>query len=100
MKRTDEKLTDGQRAGLYPMFFLTLLIGMAVGLYLPQSASGQEKQQEKSSEFCAKCAGLKTAGTTVHFTDTVKEAQKYAKEHGKLVFMLHVSGNFDKEEFT
>jgi hypothetical protein len=56
--------------------------------------------QDKPDEFCPKCAGLKSVGTTVHFAETPKQAQRLAKQHGKLVFLLHVSGNFGKEEFT
>jgi hypothetical protein len=77
-----------------------IFLSFLIGLLIASQVTAQETSQEKPAEFCAKCAGLKTAGTTVHFTDTIKDAQKYAKEHGKLVFMLHVSGNFDKEEFT
>lgn len=56
--------------------------------------------EDKVGGYCPKCAGLKSVGTTVHFAETPKQAQSLAKQHGKLVFLLHVSGNFGKEEFT
>jgi hypothetical protein len=39
-------------------------------------------------------------GTTVDFVDTPSEAAKIAKKKEKLVFVLHVSGNFEDPRFT
>jgi hypothetical protein len=39
-------------------------------------------------------------GTTVEFVDSPKEAAHLAKKDGKLVFVLHVSGNFEDPRFT
>jgi hypothetical protein len=39
-------------------------------------------------------------GTTVEFVPTPKEAAEIAKKEEKLVFVLHVSGNFETPEFT
>jgi hypothetical protein len=39
-------------------------------------------------------------GTTVDFVDTPSEAAKLAKKGEKLVFVLHVSGNFEDPRFT
>jgi hypothetical protein len=39
-------------------------------------------------------------GTTVEFFDTPNEAAKVAKKDQKLVFVLHVSGNFEDPRFT
>jgi len=39
-------------------------------------------------------------GTTVEFLDTPQAAAKQAKKEGKLVFVLHVSGNFEDPRFT
>jgi hypothetical protein len=39
-------------------------------------------------------------GTQVHFVDTPAEAAKIAKKEQKLVFVLHVSGNFEDPRFT
>lgn len=71
-----------------------VFLSVALATTSPANAEG------KKDDFCPKCAGLKSVGTTVHFADTPRQAQELAKQHGKLVFLLHVSGNFDKEEFT
>jgi len=39
-------------------------------------------------------------GTTVEFVDSPAEAARLAKKQGKLVFVLHVSGNFEDPRFT
>lgn len=39
-------------------------------------------------------------GTAVDFFDTPAQAVKQAKKDGKLVFVLHVSGNFEDPRFT
>jgi hypothetical protein len=39
-------------------------------------------------------------GTTIDFVDTPKEAAAQAKKEEKLVFILHVSGNFEDPRFT
>ena len=39
-------------------------------------------------------------GTHVEFFDTPSEAAKVAKKEQKLVFVLHVSGNFEDPRFT
>ena len=39
-------------------------------------------------------------GTKVEFLDTPKEAATLAKKQEKLVFVLHVSGNFEDPRFT
>lgn len=39
-------------------------------------------------------------GTTIDFVDTPKEAAIEAKKLEKLVFILHVSGNFEDPRFT
>jgi hypothetical protein len=39
-------------------------------------------------------------GTTIDFLDSPKEAAVQAKKEGKLVFVLHVSGNFEDPRFT
>ena len=41
-----------------------------------------------------------THGTKVEFVDTPKEAAALAKKQEKLVFVLHVSGNFEDPRFT
>lgn len=39
-------------------------------------------------------------GTTIEFVDTPTDAAKQAKKEEKLVFVLHVSGNFEDPRFT
>jgi hypothetical protein len=39
-------------------------------------------------------------GTTVEFVDSPTKAAEIAKKEGKLVFVLHVSGNFEDPRFT
>jgi hypothetical protein len=39
-------------------------------------------------------------GTRVDFVDTPSQAAKIAKKEEKLVFVLHVSGNFEDPRFT
>jgi hypothetical protein len=39
-------------------------------------------------------------GTRITFVDTPSEAAKIAKKEQKLVFVLHVSGNFEDPRFT
>ncbi len=44
--------------------------------------------------------GCSSHGTRVEFYDTPSEAAKIAKKEQKLVFVLHVSGNFEDPRFT
>jgi len=39
-------------------------------------------------------------GTSIQFLDTPQEASQEAKKDGRLVLVLHVSGHFEKPEFT
>jgi hypothetical protein len=39
-------------------------------------------------------------GTQIDFLASPTEAAKQAKKEGKLVFILHVSGNFEDSKFT
>jgi len=39
-------------------------------------------------------------GTSVEFAESPQEAAKQAKKEQKLVFVLHVSGNFEDPRFT
>jgi hypothetical protein len=39
-------------------------------------------------------------GTRVEFVDTPREAAALARKQEKLVFVLHVSGNFEDPRFT
>ena len=61
-----------------------LVFGIAVIFGSP--ASGEET-----------CEGH---GTSVNFFDSPATAAKHAREDEKLVFVLHVSGNFETPDFT
>jgi hypothetical protein len=46
------------------------------------------------------CSATGDYGTTVHFVDTPKIAAEQAAKEEKLVFVLHVSGDFEDPRFT
>ena len=54
--------------------------------------------QERAPK-CGDC-GTETYGTTVVWAGTPAEAAKRALEEKKLVFVLHVSGNFEDPGLT
>ena len=43
---------------------------------------------------------LRTLGTALEWAETPDQALQLAREQGKLVFLIQVSGNFAREEFT
>jgi hypothetical protein len=45
-------------------------------------------------------AGCGSFGTSVQFVDTPSAAAQQARKEQKLVFVLHVSGNFEDPRFT
>jgi hypothetical protein len=47
-----------------------------------------------------KAAPSGSCGTSIDFYDTPKEAARQAEKEEKLVFVLHVSGNFEDPRFT
>jgi hypothetical protein len=57
-----------------------------------QPAPPPEKAEKTEGATC-------TFGTSIEFADTPSEAAKLAKKEGKLVFVLHVSGNFEDPRF-
>ena len=72
------------------------LFGTALGFGLAAlpglAQAGPDKQ--KSEGTCG------SFGTTVEFVDTPSAAARQAKKEQKLVFVLHVSGNFEDPRFT
>jgi hypothetical protein len=72
------------------------LFGTALGLGLAALAglaqAGPDKQKAEGT-----CGSF---GTTVEFVDTPSAAARQAKKEQKLVFVLHVSGNFEDPRFT
>jgi len=47
-----------------------------------------------------KASSCSSHGTTIDFHDTPGQAATKAKKDGKLVLLLHVSGNFEDPRFT
>ena len=72
-----------------------LNLAAVVGLALAVPAVGG-KPDAKPAEG-ATCGSY---GTTIEFLDSPKEAAAQAKKEKKLVFVLHVSGNFEDPRFT
>lgn len=70
---------------------LGLLVGTA-------AAFGKPESPPKDKERTAACAG--DFGTTIDFMHSPAEAAKWARQEGKLVFVLHVSGHFEDPRFT
>jgi hypothetical protein len=54
--------------------------------------------KEKIKELDAQCSG--DFGTSIHFLKTPSDAAKQALKEEKLVFVLHVSGEFEDPDFT
>ena len=72
---------------------VTTAAGLCLALLLAQAArAGEPAKKEKDADSCH--------GTKVEFVDTPKEAAEIAKKEQKLVFVLHVSGNFEDPRFT
>jgi hypothetical protein len=69
---------------------------LAAGLCLALTA-GLLWAADSSKEDKPSCSNH---GTTIDFLDTPKEAATQAKKEKKLVFVLHVSGNFEDPRFT
>jgi hypothetical protein len=74
-------------------------LAAVVGLALAVPAVGG-KPGAKPADKAAEGATCGSYGTTIEFVDTPKEAAVQAKKENKLVFVLHVSGNFEDPRFT
>jgi hypothetical protein len=61
---------------------------------LPAQPAPPKKVEKTEGATCG------AFGTTVEFADSPSEAAKQAKKEEKLVFVLHVSGNFEDPRFT
>lgn len=81
--------------------FLFAAAGLAFGLTLQTAAASEPGQAKKSGagEVCT-AEGCGQYGTSVNFYPTPSDAAKQALKEEKLVFVLHVSGNFENPEFT
>ena len=61
--------------------------------------SGQTATEDSGETSTEVCTGEKL-GTAIAWYDDAEVASRMAKEQGKLVFLIQVSGNFAREEFT
>jgi hypothetical protein len=80
-----------------------LLLAPLLGLGLARAGDKPAKPAEppQPSPLIEKEAtSCGSHGTQVTFVDTPKEAAAQAKKEQKLVFVLHVSGNFEDPRFT
>jgi hypothetical protein len=71
------------------------LIAMAFAVALVGSLSADAKIAAPKAK--AACGDF---GTSIAFEDTPAKAAEIAKKQEKLVLVLHVSGHFEKPEFT
>ena len=74
-----------------------LLWRTAVGLCLVPLAGLAPPAPAADKETEGVCRSF---GTHVEFVSTPSEAARQAKKEEKLVFVLHVSGNFENPRFT
>ena len=75
-----------------------LILGAVAGLLLaPFGLAVAGKSPAKPAKEAPTCGSF---GTSVEFVETPKEAAQLAKKQEKLVFVLHVSGNFEDPRFT
>ncbi len=82
-------------------FFLLAVAGLATALWLASASSAEVKKKPivpkpaepaDTSDSCH--------GTAVEFVSTPSEAAQKAKREQKLVFVLHVSGQFEDPGIT
>ncbi len=66
------------------------------------AASTPRVVDRPSAKVCTPetCGAAPTLGTALHWVSNANEAARLAKQQGKLVFLIQVSGNFAREEFT
>ena len=70
---------------------------MAAGLWLALAGLAARAEPGEKTKKAA-CSG--DHGTAVHFVKNPQIAAEKAKDEEKLVFVLHVSGNFEDPRFT
>jgi hypothetical protein len=76
-----------------------LIAATAAGLMLAPlfALAGTKALSPKPAKGGDSCGSF---GTQVEFVESPAEAAKLAKKEEKLVFVLHVSGNFEDPRFT
>jgi len=77
---------------------VTMVAGLVPALWLASASAterlGGAKIQPDEGASCG------TFGTSVQFVKSPKDAAKQALKETKLVFVLHVSGDFEDPDFT
>lgn len=68
-----------------------LVLAVSIGLGASTSVCAEEEVPSKKPSTC---------GTLIEWASSPKEAWSEAEQRNKLVFMMHVSGNFAEPEFT
>jgi hypothetical protein len=71
------------------------LVALAAAVVSPVFA----QEQQDCKKACGKC-GQEKFGTSISWKGTPTEAAALAKKEEKLLFILHVSGNFEDPKFT
>jgi hypothetical protein len=79
----------------FPFHFLTAAV---LAFVVISGVVHQERVTAEDLLVAAEACG--DYGTTVTFVDSPAVAAKQALKEEKLVFVLHVSGNFEVSEFT
>ena len=79
---------------------LASLAGLAVRAEPPGKPNPIDKFIDKQNEKDGCKDGCGRFGTRIDFYKTPQEAAKAAVKEEKLVFVLHLSGIFEKEDFT
>ena len=77
------------------ILFVGLLTSAGLSLY----ADSPYQQVAPQSPVAEVCSGEKL-GTTINWYQDKAEAARLAREQGKLLFVMQISGNFADEEFT
>jgi hypothetical protein len=70
--------------------------GLAVTVFLGAALGKGDKAKPQAAD----AESSSCHGTTVHFVNTPSEAAREAKKQEKLVFVLHVSGQFEDPGIT
>ena len=73
-----------------PNFPATAMLAIAVGVGVSLCQPGPVRADEVCGDY----------GTAVVFADSPASAARQALKEEKLVFVLHVSGNFEESAFT
>jgi hypothetical protein len=90
------RLILGAAAG----FVLAPVLGLAVVRSSELAGASAVPAKAPAAKPAKEGATCGSFGTSVEFVDTPREAATLAKKQEKLVFVLHVSGNFEDPRFT